>query len=399
MQSCGRVFCPILARAEAILKVGRRISKDNFVGSSPTVFIGHNFYPKLYVGILSPPEHRDDAWIYDAPHCWVEQNLTIPTILDYRSSLINSRFRADIKGKNRFLDISREVGMASKPVDIEIELKEKPKFRLKTDAYLAPTGPNARLKKAKLVENPRVDSRIEKVVSDIDLVANQALVYLYKHGFNENFLTKLLSTGNLGIKANRKLVPTRWSITATDDSISKYLLGKVRDYDFCGYEAYFGGHLGNYFIVLFFPDVWSYELFEMYSPGAEWNLSNQYKYMTDYESYYGRKGYAENCGGGYYAARFAVLEKLFRKKRQASVLVFRFITGEYAVPLGVWVVREAVRKTLRNKPIEFSSEDLMLQYARKLVKKKFDYKLDILLRRSVILKKSKNQMRLRDFLG
>src|SRR3989338_945039 len=266
MQSCGRAFCPVIAKAEALFKVKDSLPKEDFFGSSPAPFVGHNFYPNLYVGILSPPEQKEDAWLYDAPRHWAEQNFQIPEIVGYRSALINSMFRSNIKDQNKLIQISQEIGMASKPVDVEINLKDKPRFKLSTDAYHAPMGPNARLKKAAITENPKIDYKVDKVVSDTDLKANEALIYLYKHHFDENFLTKLLSVGNLGLKYNRKLVPTRWSITATDDALAKHLAKQIKQYNESDYYAYFGSYLGNYFIVLFFPEVWGYELFETYMP-------------------------------------------------------------------------------------------------------------------------------------
>ena len=308
--SCGRIFCPIIAKAEAMFKVQSKTVKEDFFGSSPAPFVGRYGYPDINVGILAPPEQREDAWLYDAPNHWAQHNFQIPEIVDYRSSLINSRFRVNVKQKTKFLEISQEIGMASKPVDLEINLKEKPRFKLNTDSYLAPTGPNASLEQAKITSNPKIDSRVDKIVSDTDLKASHAMTYLYDHGFSENFLTKILSIGNLGIKPQRKLVPTRWSITATDDTLAKYILSEVKQYKESDYQAYFGNYLGNYFIILLFPEVWSYELFETYAPNAEWNISDQHQFMTDYEPYDGRKTYADNCGGGYYAARLSILEQL-----------------------------------------------------------------------------------------
>lgn len=397
INSCGRTFCPIMAKAEALFKVKDNIHNKNFFGSSPTPFVGHNFYPNLYVGILSPPEQREDAWIYDAPNYWAEHNFQIPQIVDYRSALINSRFRQNVKGRNKFLEISQEIGMASKPVDVEINLKDKPIFKLNTDPYHAPMGPNAKLEKARITENPKVDSRVDNVVFDTDLKANSALVYLYEKGFDENFLTKILSIGNLGLRYQRKLVPTRFSITAVDDNLGKNLMNEIKEYPSSNYLTYFGGYLGNYFLIMFFPEVWSYELFETYMPKAEWNISENMQYMTDYENYYGRKTYAENCGGGYYSNRLPILEKLSQLKRQASVLSLRFITGEYAVPLGVWVVRESTRKALSNRPLEFSSKELMLKYAQNLIKKKFNYDVENLLNKSILLKKLRTQKKLIKF--
>jgi len=398
MQSCGRTFCPIVAKADSYFKVKKILPKEDFLSSSPTPFVGHNFYPNLYVGILSTPEQRDDAWIYDAPNHWAKNNFQIPEIIDYRSSLINSRFRVNIKQRTKFLEISQEIGMASKSVDLEISLKEKPKFKLNTDSYLAPTGPNASLEQAKITSNPKIDSRVDKVVSDTDLKASNAMTYLYDHGFSENFLTKILSIGNLGIKPQRKLVPTRWSITATDDTLAKHILSEVKQYNQTGYLAYFGGYLGNYFLILCFPEVYSYELFEMYMPGASWNVTDSLDYTTDYEPYEGRKSYAENCGGGFYACRIAVAEGLDKIKKQASVISLRFITSEYAVPLGVFVVREATRKSINSKPIEFSSEELMITYAKNLAKNKFGINLDPIIKNSKVMNNLKNQRKLIEFI-
>jgi len=45
-----------------------------------------------------------------------------------------------------------------------------------------------------------------------------ALNELYKSNVEIDHLQKLLSVGTLGLKTQRKMVPTRWSITATDDT-------------------------------------------------------------------------------------------------------------------------------------------------------------------------------------
>ncbi|MFH2027978.1 MAG: hypothetical protein ABIJ08_02480 [Nanoarchaeota archaeon] len=398
MKNCGRTFCPITAKANAGIRVKNSLPSDNFSGSSPAPFVGHNSYPNLNVGILSPPEQREDAWLYDAPNYWAAKEFQIPQIIDYRSALINSRFKMNVRQTSKMLEVAQEVGLASKPVDVEISLEDRPYFKLNTDSYLAPTGPNARLKQVNVTSNPKIEYKVEKVFSDSDLKANDAINYLYNHGFSENFLTKILSVGTIGMKKDRKLVPTRWSITATDDMIAKDLNKKIKDYPSSDYKVYFGNYLGNYFIVLLMPDVWSYELFETYAPKAEWNVSSDYKYMTDYEGYDGRKTYASNCGGGYYASRLPIIERLHDMKRQAAVLVLRFITGEYAVPLGVWVVREAVRKTMNTRPLEFGSKDLMLKYVRELVRKKFNYNVENLLKESILLKNLRVQQKLTNFI-
>ncbi len=386
-KTCSNPLCPICTKSIARFKVKDKF-KQEFFGDSPAPFVGHVGYPNLNVGVLSVPYVKEDSWLYDAPRQWAASNLQIPQIVDYRSALINSRFRANIRQVDKFVDIAKEVGLASKPVEMEIKLKEKPKFRLNVDAFSAPSGASAALKKAEITSNPKISQRAEKVFSDTDLKAKDAITYLYEHDFDENVLTRMLSVGTMGLKPNRKLVPTRFSITAVDDTLGKNFIEEIKQYPVADYLAYFGGYLGNYFLIIFFPEIWSYELFES-ALGSD--------YMTDYEAYEGRKTYAFNCGGGYYASRLPILNKLKAMKRQASVLVLRFITQEYTIPLGVWCVRESVRKALNNKPLEFSSKELMLQYARILAKKKFNFDADILLNSSKLLKNMKTQKKLTAF--
>lgn len=393
---CGRSFCPIISKSESMFRVQSIVEKD-FYGSSPAPFVGHVGYPFLNVGILSPPYVADDAWRFDAPKFWSSNDYKIPELVDLRSSLVNSRFNINIKQHSRFLDIAQEVGMASKPVGLEVNLKKKPRFSFNVSDVVAPMGPHAPLGKIRITENTKVDAKVDKVVSDVDLKANDAVIYLHKNEFDENFLSRLMSVGNVGMKKNRKLVPTRWSITSVDDMLGKSFISKIKNYPQSGCQAYFGGYLGNYYLILFFSGVWSYELFETYLPMASWNVSSEVQFSTDYEPYSGRKEYASETAGGFYAARLPILEKLSSIKGQSSVLALRFITGEYAVPLGVWVCRQSVRKALEAKPIEFESKELMLSYAKAFIKKRFNFELDSILGNSILLKNVKFQSRLTQF--
>ena len=396
--NCGKGKCPICARNNALFRVKNTIQKEEFASDAVAPFVGRFGYPNVNLGILAPPEQRENAWLYDAPKFWSAQNFEIPEIVDFRSSLLNSRYNINIKKRIKLLDLSQDIAMSSKPVDVDIQLFEKPKFRLNLDSYMAPTGPNARLKKASITKNPKIHTKIYKVFEDTDLKANDAVNYLYENKFDENFLSKLLSVGTLGLKKDRKLVPTRWSITATDDIIGKNLINEIKHCnEINSYYSFFGSYLGNYYLILMFPEVWSYELFETYAP-SNWNFSKPLRYGTDYEDCYGRKEYAFGTVGGYYTVRLGILEKLKEIKKQASVLALRFITDEYTMPLGVFVTREAARKAVKNKPIEFSSKELMLEYAKKLVKKKFNYNVDYLLNASRLLKNIKQQTKLEKFV-
>jgi len=118
---------------------------------------------------------------------------------------------------------------------------------------------------------------------------------------------------------------------------------------------------------------------------------------TDYENYYGRKDYAENTVGGYYAARLSLLEYLNNKKIQVSCLLLRFVTSEYSIPLGVFVVRQAVRRTVNTQEIIFNDKKTMLDYGRQLIMKRFNYNINNLLKKSILLNKINTQTKLFQF--
>ena len=372
----------------------RQQFKQDFFGTSPAPFIGRFGYPNVNIGILSP-QHQGDTSLYDSPRSWSAANLPIGRIASMRYELVNSRIQAHIKDAHiaeKFRVICQEVGMASKPVEMEIGLRRLPTIAMHQEKEIIPFGPAAEVRSAKITSNPRIDTRVEKVVGDTDLKAGAALVNLYQKGFEESALNKLLSVGNLGLKQNRKLVPTRWSITATDDTIGKQLINEVKDYPLGEYQAFFGGGWGNYYLLLFLPEVWGYELFETYLSSSvnPWSKHGLI-YSTDYEGYEGRKEYATETAGGYYACRLAVLEKMKQLRRQHACLALRFITAEYNVPLGVWVCRQATRKSLEQKPITFTSKELLLGYAQEFIKRKFGFALELLIKESKLQRGSKQQ--------
>src|SRR3972149_8311374 len=351
---------------------------ERATSSPPSVFIGSKLkYPLVNVGILSPLERDEDAWIYDDAEFWAKNNFGIRDVVSLRESLLNSRFQSrvtDPRASNRkFVEMAQELALASRPGDLEMELKSKVGPGFKRDRVVVPQGMNAPLKKAKIIGNVKIDSKLDKVMTD-EIKAVEAVEFLYHNNFSEYTLSKVLSVGVLGLKKDRKLVPTRWSITATDDMIGKKLLEKIRNYPWIqNHELFFGEFMGNCYLVMFFPNVFSYELFELYLPGSSWNPGNEIKASTDMEDFYGRTTYASNTAGGYYASRLPILNYLEKQQRQASVLAIRIELPSYWAAIGVWVVRESVRKALINKKLEFKDMKELTESSRKIGMIKFGF--------------------------
>ena len=368
--------------------------------SPPSVFIGSKLrYPLVNVGILSPLERDEDSWIYDDEKYWADNNFQINDVIRLRDSLLNSRFQSkvsDSRLNKKFLQIAQEIALASKPVDVEIELKNRLNVGRKTDRITKPQGMRAGLKKARITSNVKIHRKVDRVMND-EIKASEGIEYLYKNNFNEYTLNKILSVGVLGLKKNKRLVPTRWSITATDDTIGKNLLKQIRDYKWIeDYELFFGEFMGNCYLILLFPNVWSYELFELYLPGSSWNPSKEIKASTDFENYYGRKNYASATAGGYYATRLPILEYLNKIKRQASVLAIRIETPSYWAALGVWVVRESVRKALKRR-MEFASKEDLIDSAKKIGEIKYNFDCGGIIKKSRLLEQIKTQRNLMEW--
>ena len=376
---------------------------SQFDGSSPpSVFVGSKLqYPIVNVGILSPLQRDEDAWVYDRPKYWADNNFQINDVVKLRDNLLNSRFQSNVKDvryNKKFLDMAQEIAVASKPVDVEIELKNKVSVGREKDQILTPHGMRAGLKSAKIVSNVKIDRKLEKVMND-DMKATQAFRILYKNNFDEYVLSKILSIGVLGLKKNRKLVPTRWSITATDDALGKQLLEKIKKYKWIeNYELFYGSFLGNHYIIMLFPSVWSYELFELYLPGSSWNPTGNIRASTDFEPFSGRKEYAYATAGGYYASKLPILQYLENIKRQAGVLAIRIETPSYWAALGVWVVRESVKKALANKTLGFRDMEEMIESSKKIGMIKFGFDNSDILKRSKLLEQVRTQRSLGDWL-
>lgn len=372
--------CPLYLRAQQLFRSKRWKLSSTISAEAPSPFIGHHGYPSVSVGVLSTPERVNNTWEYDAPRHWAVGNYQIPQLVDLRSSLVNSRQILSVTSRdpNR-LDVVQEVGMATRPADVDLTLTKAPTFTVRADSFAAPTGPRATLQKAILTSNPTISSKVEKVVSDTDLKTEGAFSYLAKKGFDEQQLTKLLSVGVLGVGKRRKLVPTRWSITATDDILGKQLKKRLIDRPVGDICAHFGGYLGNHFAILFFDRPWAYELFEMSTQ------SSPLRWTTDHETIHGRKEYAQETAGGYYAARLGILQHLNAIKRQQTAMVIRFITPDYTVPLGVWVVREAVRKALQAPPTSYETPEQMINAVKQLSLRRFGISLDDLFAQSKTL--------------
>jgi len=384
---CGQTFCPLLKRIE-IQKPSQEKLSEVMYGKSPSIFVGWHYYPEVYVG---PMMALDDnkAETIDDPSKWYGANFD--EIIEMRSLLLRSKKREFVMKKDVFIERSQEIALSSKPVYVENEFKGVPKFGISFSPITQPLGPSGILNKFHITENPKIPKMVDKMVSD-ELRSKDAVFQLYRHGYDVYYLTNVLSSGALGIEDNRKLVPTRWSITAVDDIISKEMMKEIRNFPSINdFLIYSNNYLDNHFEILMIPGKWEFEQFEAWAPRTLWTLSSTRPVIVEEsEPFHGRTTYAEREGGGYYAGRFAVTEFLYKIKRQCRVIIFREISEGYVVPVGVWEVRENVRNALRKRPLKFDNLNDALSH--------LDNKLRIPVRNYISKSEILKQRRITDFL-
>ena len=391
---CGKLRCPIIVKVTYYLKSIPLMDREDIDGTSPpSVFIGRIGYPNVYAGPLVPPVQADTS-MYDLPELWFGKS--IDEIVAFRSMLVRGKQRVHVQKfseAGRIIDKTRELALALKPVDIELLLTKKPRGNIFMSDEVQPFGPSAPIRDLHM-GNATWDHHIENAYSDIDLKAVPAVVELYGKGVLETKIQRAFSVGAFGMEKNRRFVPTRWSITAVDDILSKNLMEQVRQFpEINEYRIYESRYLDNIFEVLMVPRQWSYEAIEAWYPGTVWNPnSKQVVMFGDWEGYEKRTTYAQ-IGGCYYAARLAVCELLVKERRQATVIVLREARPGYIMPVGVWQVRENVKNAMRQKPLLYNT----LNEALLRISSQFQIPLESWVRESHLIRDTLFQRRITDF--
>src|SRR3989442_4962372 len=266
--------------------------------------------------------------------------------------------------------------MMQNPVDAKPILIQPPRKILDLREDSQPFGPIAPLASFQ-TGNSTADNRIQKAFYDGDLPADDALLHLYRNGVLVTRIQRAFSLGMFGEGKRRKLVPTRWSITAVDSNLSIRLMARVRQHPLIDeYRVYKYSYLDNVYVGILTPESWRYEWIEAWIepellatsfPDVDMKADVEQSGYTsrdgyrpvmlgDSEGFRGRKTYAKP-GGCYYSARLAVSEYLDSIGRQAGAIMLREIHPGYIMPVGVWNVRESLRALFKTPFERFDSMD------------------------------------------
>lgn len=372
----------------------KRFTNKVIDGSSPpSLFVGEYGYPHVRVGPMVPPYHGDTS-ILDNPELWLGKSLE--EIVNYRINLLKGTMIHNVsKISDRYIESLQDMALSKRAVDSTMTFEKIPSQYLnemvlsKSDLEEIPTVFSAPVSEFKIYPSTS-DERIEKKYYDGDLLASDAVIELYENNVDITRIAKVLSIGMLGRKKNRKLVPTKWSITAADDIVSMNLLKKIKYNTVLDcYLVFDFNHLGNYYSIIFIPDdVWNFEMIE------SWIDTNGRVHIgSDYESGKNINHYP-SIAGAYFAARLAAAEYLFKKRKKSSVLILRETHPEYFMSLGVWQIREGIRESLKSKGKKFESFESALKYGVS----KTSLSINEWIKNSSIIR-NKKQKRISDYLN
>jgi hypothetical protein len=303
---------------------------------------------------MVPPIHGDTS-LLDIPEKW--SGKTLEEIVNFRLNLIRGIKKMSVSDtQGKYIEDLQEVAMSCCPIESDIEFHKNTIPVTSIDSESAPFGPIGEIKNSKF-SGSSSDKFIQRAYYDRDLKAEDAVLALYNSGIEISKIQKCFSIGMFGKK--RKLVPTRWSITATDDIISKSLVSEILDYDLIdSCQVFCFEHLDNLYSVIIFSHRWMFEMQEAWHDGEAVGFGNDFEDARGID-------HPPAIAGAYFAAKLAVAEYLVKNQTQGAVLVLREIRPEYAVPVGVWQVREGVRATMKQKPYIASSFDDAINFACK----------------------------------
>ena len=351
---CGLRDCPLLQRFRHVssgLATRGSISAAPprlFGSTPPSVIVGERGYPYVRIYLSVPPGIVGDAAkIYEDPRRWWGR-YCIEELVALRSSMIAGFSKIHVRQGIGVLENSEVLyaALSSKPVDIELELSSKPLTRVAFDDRAKPIPPSAPLKSLRIASNPTVPKVLEKTMCD-DVPAHRAVAHLYESGVDVYTIHRALSLGTLGRRRSRRLVPTRWAITAVDRILSQHFLSRIRGRETVSTSMlFYEEYLGNRFWIYVEPSTYEMHWIELWHQLADSERNVIAVYNRERHS-----GSVDYLDGGFEAAKMPVLEYLASIGRQGKVVIVREVLPSYSIPVGNWHIRESVRNALRRGPI------------------------------------------------
>lgn len=313
-------------------------------GFASSAIVGEKNYPQLKIHNISN-EEKENSFFNTGDI--VKRDYSQVIKLKAKNILGSTEQTHIRKNNTKITEELRDIYKSKKPIEFTSAFEDELKFnKVYANRISGIIGSKNPLKSISANSNTSTSTSIEKYTAE-DIKSREAIINLYEKGINEHQIINLLATGSFGININRKLVPTRWAISAYDQTIEKHIHKKIiKNRPIEKIEIYTAKDKGNEFLIILIPDTFKAQVIEKFSGGLEMDY-------VDFDNKLHKK--EPETAGGFYATKIAVFEHLQERKKQASIISIRVIE-DYDIPLGVVFVRETVRVAMKNKI--FTSNDM-----------------------------------------
>jgi len=318
---CGISPCPILSSLKLYYKDGE-LSRKDVQGKASGVKIGWEKFPNdtIYAPILSNG--------YDPTLRFMDKREQV----FYKLSHIFSPYI----GSNVPGGLNEEfykIAISQSPLSVEAEFRGNSKDVFFFSNVERAFGNIGMLDKMEVLGDPDIPLYLIDIMEE-GLGYEQAIKKAYDNGATIDYISRLLSTGNLG-KPQRPM-PSRWAKTTAYSVCSKYLADKVKRLPLANEAAvYHNNYLGNDYVLITLARPWEFEMFERWLPNSLWTVGEEAPiYIHEHETYNGVSDQAMREGGSYYSGRLGVCELLMREGVQAACLVIYSPRPENSVPFG-----------------------------------------------------------------
>jgi hypothetical protein len=226
---------------------------------------------------------------------------------------IRARTIRGSSGVSRYSDNLQEIALSSRPVDVDIAFEKPVAFSLSFDGTVAPIGLSGSIRQMALTGSASIEPAVDRVTSDTDLGATGACVTLMQSDVDVYRIAKLMTSGLLG--RNRHFVPTRWAITAVDDTLAVQMKKEIAAFPPLEEIRLFSAELFGSSDRLH-PCSRGLEIRNDREMGETYPLGGDQDIIVQDREGMKKKGYSA-ISGAYYSARLAVCEYLTRVCRSA----------------------------------------------------------------------------------
>ncbi len=339
---------------------------DSFRGKTVTAFSPPGIvveplkYPIVRASVLASTQASEFISIYDHPDSW--RGLDSDAILKMRKCLF--RFGAQVDAKTMepspLVDTLQTVALSVNPLALHFEVSDIPQKDLVPLGGLLPTGPAVDARNATILNEPET-SRVAEKITEQDIPAAEAIWKLLDYEYTLDQVARLMSVGLLGMKDNRRLIPTKSAYKATIDAFVNRAIMELIDRPLTSKFTLSTAELhGDVFTIFAQPGMPRVDYLRVQR--TELGIERGF-------SFEGIKNVSLDPKTSVFAdnARFAVYHDFVQRRRGCQITVFHMSRNQRSEMLGPWRVRAGVKGALESDMLELDSRENALAVLQSLL--------------------------------